>query len=215
MHAILNRALCGPVPPVTGTGAAAGYWKRRRRKRLVSRCRVFGPGTGPRGPGTGRNGPRGVRVPQSPPPGPPAAQRPVQNRVHNVEIPIWARFSCHESTNHLDESARGEHPRACSTGGVYISIYIWIRGLRALGGVGGFGTSLFITLWLLWACGDPRLDCYYYTSATWGTWDPSTLLLFSILWPLGAFGGLQLHCYLLYVSYFGCQKGPEVVQRGP
>ena len=69
---------------------------------------------------------------------------------------------------------------------VCISIYIWIRGLRAFVGVGGFGTSLFITLWLLWACGDPRLDCYllhfghlghlgtlnltaiYYTLATWG-----------------------------------------------
>ena len=63
---------------------------------------------------------------------------------------------------------------------------IWIRGLGALGGVGGFGTSLFTTLWLLWACGDPQLDCYllhfghlghfetlnltaiYYTLATWG-----------------------------------------------
>ena len=28
-----------------------------------------------------------------------------------------------------------------------MSIYIWIRGLRALGGVGGFGTSLFTTFW--------------------------------------------------------------------
>ena len=51
----------------------------------------------------------------------------------------------------------------------------------------------------------------YYTSATWGT---STLLLFVILWPLVAFRDLQLYYYLLYFSYFGCHRGPEVVQGG-
>ena len=68
----------------------------------------------------------------------------------------------------------------------YMPIYIWIRGPGAFGYVGRFGTSLFTTLWLLWACGDPPLDCYllhfghlghfgtlnltaiYYTLATWG-----------------------------------------------
>ena len=55
----------------------------------------------------------------------------------------------------------------------------------------------------------------YYTSATWGTWGTSTLLLFAILWPLGPSGSLQLYCYLLYFSHLGCQAGPEVIQRGP
>ena len=84
---------------------------------------------------------------------------------------------------------------------VRVSIYIRIRGLRALGGVGGFGTSLFTTLWLLWACGDPRLDCY--------------LLHFG---HLGHLGTLNLTAIYYTLAIWGAEelpKLPKEVPKGP
>ena len=97
-------------------------------------------------------------------------------------------------------------PRSAASGSRLVYAYLYLdKGSQGLGiGLGRFGDL-----------GALNFTAIYYTSATWGTWDPSTLLLFAILWPLGPSGSLQLYCYLLYFSHLGCQAGPEVIQRGP
>ena len=71
-----------------------------------------------------------------------------------------------------------------------------IRSPRALAQVGAFGPFIFTAI--------------YYTLATSGIWGPSTLLPFTTLGSLGAFGGPQLYFYLLrWATSPGAAMGPD------